>query len=532
MASVEKRQTKQGSTVYIVKWREPDGRHRTKGGFRTKRAAFAYSADAEAAHRAGSTFDPKAGKMLFREAAALWLEERRATLKVTVYTAHAERLAPTTNQTRARHARLVHNGQPLRIDSAFGGYPLNKITHDDVQAWVNRLVASGRRPSTVRNLFFVVRQVLEWAVKTKKLPSNPAEHVALPGKSSSAVALAESEASGPNKTASAASKAGTARTASRRSSRRDDPARFLSAAQVSVLSAATPWPYSEFVHTDAWTGLRPGEMIALRVGDVHLAPDDAGESWLSVAESVGVLNGESVYLDPKTEGSVRDVPLTAETVTRLRSYLAVHPNLHDPDAPLFPGFTAVPLRLPHIRKREPGTVPPSRVRAAVRDVSAGLRAARHEELPPAARQAAALAGLSVDEAAARLTLDWDAPIRLDAFRKQVWTPAVLRTNRIARETAARMAKETAPMGKVPLPVTVPPTVTMYVLRHTYASLSAAAGIKPLALSRRMGHAAVTMTMNVYAHLYRESAADDMAALGALTVSVPTQHAGNVIPLRR
>lgn len=64
--------------------------------------------------------------MLFREAAALWLEERRASLKVTVYTAHAERLAPTIDQTRARHARLVHNGHPLRIDPAFGRYPLNK----------------------------------------------------------------------------------------------------------------------------------------------------------------------------------------------------------------------------------------------------------------------------------------------------------------------------------------------------------------------------------------------------------------------
>lgn len=81
-------------------------------------------------------------------------------------------------------------------------------------------------------------------------------------------------------------------------------------------------------------------------------------------------------------------------------------------------------------------------------------------------------------------------------------------------------------------MTVPPTVTMYVLRHTYASWSAAAGIKPLALSRRMGHAAVTMTMNVYAHLYRESAADDMAALSALAVSAPIRHAPNVIQMRQ
>lgn len=133
-----------------------------------------------------------------------------------------------------------YKGQPARIDPAFGDYPLNKITHDDVQAWINRLVASGRQPSSVRNLFFVVRQVLAWAVKTKKIAANPAEHVQLPGNRTTSVAK------GANKSAA------------KRSRRRDDPARFLTAAQVAVLSAATPWPYSVLVHTDAWTGLRPG----------------------------------------------------------------------------------------------------------------------------------------------------------------------------------------------------------------------------------------------------------------------------------
>lgn len=167
-------------------------------------------------------------------------------------------------------------------------------------------------------------------------------------------------------------------------------------------------------------------------------------------------------------------------------------------------------------------LPPSRVPAAVRDARAELRAACHDDLPPAHRQAAALADLTTDEAAARLTLDWDEPLRLDAFRKTIWSAAVLR--------ASRAAKATAEPGVVP--VTVPPGVTPYALLHTYVSLCAAAGIKPLALSRRMGHAAVTMTMNVYAHLYRESAADDMAALGAMAVPTEsTTHSAKVIPLR-
>lgn len=511
MARIQKRVRADGRAVYIAKWLTITGQDRSKT-FPSKREAEAHLTKVNNAKLHGNEYDPAEGRMVFREAAALWLDDRKASLKATTYAAHAERLAPTTEASKGRHARLTYKGQPLRIDPSFGDYPLNKITHDDVQAWVNRLVASGRHPSSVRNLFFIVRQVLAWAVKTKKLNANPAEHVQLPGARTGAVRTE----------AEKADTKGANKTAPKRSRRRDDPTRFLSAAQVSVLAAATPWPYSVFAHVDAWTGLRPGEMIALRVGDVHLPSDDAeGDAWLSVAESVAVLDGESVYLDPKTEGSVRDVPLTADTAARLRAYLAVHPNLHDPDAPLFPGFSAVPLRLPHMRKREPGTVPPSRISAAVRDASAELRAARHEDLPPADRQAAALGDLSVDEAAARLTLDWKVPLRLDAFRKTIWTPAVLRANRLARENATP--------GTVP--VTVPPRVTPYALRHTYASLSAAAGIKPLALSRRMGHAAVTMTMNVYAHLYRESAADDMAALSALAVpTIPTSFGAKVIPL--
>lgn len=512
MARIQKRARADGRTVYIAKWLTITGQDRSKT-FPSKKDAEAHLTKVQAAKLHGNEFDPAAGKMLFRDAAALWLDDRKASLKATTYAAHKERLAPTGECSKARHARLTYKGQPLRIDASFGDYPLNKITHDDVQAWVNRLVASGRQPSSVRNLFFVVRQVLAWAVKTKKITTSPADHVQLP-RVGSAAARPETDKAKPK---------GANKSAPKRTRRRDDPARFLTAAQVAALDAATPWPYSVFVHTDAWTGLRPGEMIGLRVGDVHLSGEDAGESWLSVAESVAVLDGESVYLNPKTEGSVRDVPLTADTVARLRAYLAVHPNLHDPDAPLFPSFSAVPLRLPFMRKREPGTLPPSRLPAALRDARAAVRAARHEDLPPAHRQAAALADLSVDEAAARLTLDWDVPLRLDAFRKTIWTPAVLRANRVAKETAKPGA----------VPVTVPPGVTPYALRHTYASLSAAAGIKPLALSRRMGHAAVTMTMNVYAHLYRESAADDMAALGAMAVVAPPPRNGvaKVIPLR-
>lgn len=85
-------------------------------------------------------------------------------------------------------------------------------------------------------------------ILAKKLTVSAAEHVQLPSAGAGAVRpeIGKSDTKGGNETAA------------KRSRRRDDPARFLSAAQVSVLAAATPWPYSVFVQIDAWTGLRPG----------------------------------------------------------------------------------------------------------------------------------------------------------------------------------------------------------------------------------------------------------------------------------
>ena len=58
---MQKRQTKSGATIYVVKWRTPDGADRTKGGFSTRKAANAYATKVEAGKLRGVEFDPKAG---------------------------------------------------------------------------------------------------------------------------------------------------------------------------------------------------------------------------------------------------------------------------------------------------------------------------------------------------------------------------------------------------------------------------------------------------------------------------------------
>ncbi|WP_371836832.1 tyrosine-type recombinase/integrase [Rhodococcus coprophilus] len=117
----------------------------------------------------------------------------------------------------------------------------------------------------------------------------------------------------------------------------------------------------------------------------------------------------------------------------------------------------------------------------------------------------------MDEAEARLTLDWHALLRHQTFYKAVYRPAVLRANRLSPSVA------------------LPPALKFHALRHTYASLCVAAGIPPLEIARFMGHAKVTTTLSVYAHLFTDDHADAMAALGAM--GQPTAERGNVVRLR-
>jgi integrase len=110
-------------------------------------------------------------------------------------------------------------------------------------------------------------------------------------------------------------------------------------------------------------------------------------------------------------------------------------------------------------------------------------------------------------------LDWSAPNRHQTFYKAIYRPAVLRANRLT------------PTAKLP------PTQSFHSLRHTYASLCVAAGIKPIDIAELMGHRDVKTTLTVYAHLINtDDHAGNMAALGARAAE-PKPKGGNVIALR-
>jgi integrase len=142
---------------------------------------------------------------------------------------------------------------------------------------------------------------------------------------------------------------------------------------------------------------------------------------------------------------------------------------------------------------------------------------------PNQRQAAALAALSVAEAAERIELDWKLAHRHGNFYKAVFRPAVVRANRLAADQ--RAANDSPFAGE---PITLPERLKFHSLRHTYASLCVAAGIPPLEIARFMGHAKVTTTLSVYAHLFEDDHTDAMDALAGMGAHATGE---NVVALR-
>lgn len=365
----------------------------------------------------------------------------------------------------------------------FGSYPLNKITREYIQAWVNRLTDAGKKPSTVRHAFWTVRMVLEQAVVDGRLAKSPAVHIKL-----------------PTETGTNGGQVGVV----------VDRAMFLTPAKVSALVDATPWPYNILVHVAAWAGLRAAELGGLTIANVELPdpplnPNAPAKPGVLRIEQAARAKGSAIEYGPlKTKQSYRRVPLTAETTALLRDYLAEHPRRDEPTAPLFPG-TRLTTPRPTGRRATPGApgAATTGVEEAAPNATAKVRARR---------QADALAGLTVEDAEKRLVLDWTQPLRHATFYKSVYRPAVLRANRLT------------PTAKVDT------EQSFHSLRHTYASLCLAAGIRPIDIAELMGHRDVKTTLTVYAHLINtDDHTGNMAALGALGIAKP---AGNVLPLPR
>ena len=162
-----------------------------------------------------------------------------------------------------------------------GAKRLDRLKPSDVEALIVELRGKKLADSTVRQVYTVLRQSLDVAVRDGLLANNPVAKVKRPG-------VARTEA------------------------------RYLPATDVvRLLDAARDLRYYVAVVLMGATGLRRGEVAGLQWSDLDLPKGE-----LVVRHTLSRVDGELVLTEPKTDRSRRRLPLHAGVVDALKAWRA------------------------------------------------------------------------------------------------------------------------------------------------------------------------------------------------------------------
>ena len=276
----------QGRLRWRVRYRDPAGRERAKS-FARRRDAERFLQHAEADKLRGQWVDPRQGRRTVGELAERWYATT-VTLKP---------------KTREDYRSLLHN----HVLPAFGNRAVASLDTLAVRAWLAGLVSRGLSPSRAKHAYYVLYAVLEAAIQAGALIRNPAAGVRAP-----------------------------------RSHSRE--MHFLSAAEVERLAEAIVPPYGVLVRFAAYTGLRAGEIAALRVKRLDLL-----RGTVRVVEAASEVGGRLIAGPTKTHAE-RTVRLPRFLRDELAAYLASPPR--DRDAFVFTAPKGGPLRHHNFYQRQ------------------------------------------------------------------------------------------------------------------------------------------------------------------------------------
>ena len=335
------RKTDAGS--WQARYRAPDGSERARN-FTRRVDAETFLATVETDMLRGDWTDPRRSRITFGE----W--------NATVQEARVNLAASTRDS----------DGSVIRslILPTFEHSALATIEPGHIRTWVADLVAAGYSPSTIRRAYTLLQLALDLAVEDGRLTRSPCRRITLPR-------IEQSEK------------------------------RFLTIDEVEHLAATIRPRYRAFVLTGAYTGLRPGELAALRIDRLDLL-----RRQLRVEEPL------------KTPAARRTVSFPPFLAEELAAHLATYPGQ---DNLVF-------------------------------------------------------------------TAPQGGQLRLALFRRRIWHPAVHDS-----------------IGEPMRP---------HDLRHTHVALLIAAGEDPYVISRRLGHASIRTTYDVYGHLFEGRDQEASAALEA------------------
>jgi len=279
VSSIERSRGARG-TRYRVRFRTPGGASRSKT-FKRKIDAERFAAATDVETATGRFVDPKLGRVTFGEFADAWYEEKRANV------------GPGTLQNI--RARLDKHILPR-----FGATRIADIRAQNVRAWVAELTTVKRlAPATVKAVNGVFGQIMTTAEIDGVIARTPCIGIKLP-----------------------------------RDTGRQ-PMHVLTAAQVQALATTVDDRYRALILTAAYTGMRAGELGALRLEHLNLA-----RYRINVSESLGEVNGVQ-FTGPTKSGLPRTFSLPNFLVGELEAHAKRYPSA---DGYVFTAHEGGPIR--------------------------------------------------------------------------------------------------------------------------------------------------------------------------------------------
>lgn len=265
MAHIRRHPKAKGS--WQVRYIDPTGQERARN-FHRKADAERFLHTVETDKLRGEWVDPRLGQITFGE----WSAEVEAT-----------RLN-RRESTRARDATYLRS----LILPAFGKRALATIRPHEIRQWVADLEQRSYAPATIAKAYQILSRCFRVAVTDGLLPRTPCREIKLP-----------------------------------KNDRGEK--RFLSPTEVETLATAIQDRYRVVVLTGAYTGLRFGELAALRIDDL-----DTLRRTLRVDEQLSRQGSSTMVPGPlKSKKAYRTIGIPAFLVEEMAAHLTVFPSASD-----------------------------------------------------------------------------------------------------------------------------------------------------------------------------------------------------------
>jgi integrase len=215
MAHTTRRVLKDGTARWYARYLGADGKYHEQGGFTNDRAAerAAHRLESDAAR--GDWASPTKAKMTFAAYVEAYYWPTTAHLELSTRTAYRYNL-------------------DKHFITRFGAMPMRRITASHIQSWVNDAAASRLSARSVVKYHALLHKIFGRAVIDQVVPFNPCRHSELP----KTVAKAK---------------------------------RIITPAEFDAIWEAVPERFQLMVLVAIETGLRWGELIALRPADLNIA---------------------------------------------------------------------------------------------------------------------------------------------------------------------------------------------------------------------------------------------------------------------